>query len=99
MWRRIEDLHHCLKHYGKRIVDRLMDCGIWEKTLGTAFTSMSMRWICWYKSIADTMVVHNPESNMGNAWWMSSDHENRGEGDPDRLGTDDIPMICWNPTR
>ena len=30
----IEDLHHCLKHYGKRIVDRLMDCGILgEKTL------------------------------------------------------------------
>ena len=24
----IEDLHHCLKHYGKRIVDRLMDWGI-----------------------------------------------------------------------
>ena len=30
----IEDLHHCLKHYGKRIVDRLMDHGILgEKTL------------------------------------------------------------------
>ena len=30
----IEDLHHCLKHYGKRIVDRLMDHGILgEKSL------------------------------------------------------------------
>lgn len=30
----IEDLHHCLKHYGKRIIDRLMDCGVLgEKTL------------------------------------------------------------------
>lgn len=30
----MEDLHHCLKHYGKRIVDWLMDCGILgEKTL------------------------------------------------------------------
>ena len=30
----IEDLHHCLKYYGKRIVDRLMDHGILgEKTL------------------------------------------------------------------
>ena len=30
----IEDLHHCLKHYGKRIVDRLMDFNILgEKTL------------------------------------------------------------------
>ena len=30
----IEDLHDCLKKYGKRIVDRLMDCNILgEKTL------------------------------------------------------------------
>ena len=42
----IEDLHDCLKHYGKRIVDRLMDWGILgEKTLLGHCISTAMRWI------------------------------------------------------
>ena len=63
----IEDLHHCLKHYGKRIVDRLMDCGILgEKTLLGHCIYINEHEMDLLKE-TDTMVVHNPESNMGNA--------------------------------
>lgn len=63
----IEDLHHCLKHYGKRIVDRLMDCGILgEKTLLGHCIYVNEHEMDLIKE-TDTMVVHNPESNMGNA--------------------------------
>ncbi len=42
----IEDLHDCLKKYGKRIVDRLMDFQILGKRrfLGTVSTLILMRW-------------------------------------------------------
>lgn len=63
----IEDLHHCLKHYGKRIVDRLMDHGILgEKTLLGHCIYINPHEMELIKE-TDTMVVHNPESNMGNA--------------------------------
>lgn len=63
----IEDLHHCLKHYGKRIVDRLMDCGILgDKTLLGHCIYINPHEMELIKE-TDTMVVHNPESNMGNA--------------------------------
>ena len=63
----IEDLHDCLQKHGKRIVNRLMDQGL----LGP----QSMVAHCIYVNeqemdllkATDTMVVHNPESNMGNA--------------------------------
>ena len=63
----IEDLHHCLKHYGKRIVDRLMDHGILgEKTLLGHCIYVNEHEMDLIKD-TNTMVVHNPESNMGNA--------------------------------
>ncbi len=63
----IEDLHHCLKHYGKRIVDRLMDHGILgEKTLLGHCIYVNEHEMDLIKE-TNTMVVHNPESNMGNA--------------------------------
>lgn len=63
----IEDLHHCLKTYGKRIVDRLMDCDILgEKTLLGHCIYVNDHEMDLMKE-TDTMVVHNPESNMGNA--------------------------------
>ena len=63
----IEDLHHCLKHYGKRIVDRLMDCNILgSKTLLAHCIYVNPHEMELIKE-TDTMVVHNPESNMGNA--------------------------------
>ena len=63
----IEDLHHCLKHYGKRIVDRLMDWNILgRKTLLGHCIYVNEHEMDLIKD-TDTMVVHNPESNMGNA--------------------------------
>lgn len=63
----IEDLHDCLKKYGKRIVDRLMDWDILsEKTLLGHCIYINSHEMDLIKD-TDTMVVHNPESNMGNA--------------------------------
>ena len=63
----IEDLHDCLKKYGKRIVDRLMDFNILgEKTLLGHCIYINPHEMDLIKD-TDTMVVHNPESNMGNA--------------------------------
>lgn len=63
----IEDLHHCLKHYGKRILDRLYDWNILgPKTLTAHCIYVNEHEMQLLKE-TDTMVVHNPESNMGNA--------------------------------
>lgn len=63
----IEDLHDCLKKYGKRIVDRLMDWDILgEKTLLGHCIYINGHEMDLIKE-TNTMVVHNPESNMGNA--------------------------------
>ena len=56
-----------LKKYGKRIVERLYENGILgEKTLAIHCVHVSPAEMAILKE-TDTMVVHNPESNMGNA--------------------------------
>ena len=84
----IEDLHACLRDHGKRIIDRLMDCGILgEKTLAA-------HWIYINKDEREllrdtnTMVVHNPESNMGNACGCPPTMEILHTGVLTGLGTD-----------
>ena len=63
----IEDLHHCLKHYGKRIVERLNDWDILgPKTITAHCIYIDEHEMDLLKE-TDTCVVHNPESNMGNA--------------------------------
>ncbi len=63
----IEDLHACLKDHGKRIIDRLMDCDVLgEKTLAAHCIYVNKHEMDLLRD-TDTMVVHNPESNMGNA--------------------------------
>lgn len=63
----IEDLHDCLNKHGKRIIDRLMDNDILgEKTLTAHCIYINDHEMDLLKE-TDTMVVHNPESNMGNA--------------------------------
>ena len=82
------DLHHCLKHYGKRIVDRLMDHGILgEKTLLGHCIYINPHEMELIRE-TDTMVVHNPESNMGNACGCPPTMELVHRGILTGLGTD-----------
>lgn len=84
----IEDLHDCLKKYGKRIVDRLMDWNILgEKTLLGHCIYINGHEMDLIKS-TDTMVVHNPESNMGNACGCPPTMELVHRGVLTGLGTD-----------
>ena len=84
----IEDLHHCLKHYGKRIVDRLMDCNILgSKTLLAHCIYVNPHEMELIKE-TDTMVVHNPESNMCNACGCPPTMEIVHRGILTGLGTD-----------
>lgn len=84
----IEDLHDCLKKHGKRIVDRLMDCAILgEKTLLGHCIYVNKHEIDLIKA-TDTMVVHNPESNMGNACGCPPTMEMVHAGILTGLGTD-----------
>ena len=84
----IEDLHHCLKHYGKRIVDRLMDKGILGPKTITAHCIYVNGHEMQLLKETDTMVVHNPESNMGNACGCPPTLEMFNRGILSGLGTD-----------
>ena len=84
----IEDLHDCLKKHGKRIVDRLMDCDILgSKTLLAHCIYVNPHEMQLIKD-TDTMVVHNPESNMGNACGCPPTMEIVHRGILTGLGTD-----------
>ena len=84
----IEDLHDCLKKYGKRIVDRLMDCKILgEKTLLGHCIYINPHEMELIHD-TNTMVVHNPESNMGNACGCPPTMELVHRGILTGLGTD-----------
>jgi putative selenium metabolism protein SsnA len=62
-----EDMAHCLKKYGKPIVERFADFGIiGPKTIAAHCVHVNDREIELLLASA-TNVVHNPESNMGNA--------------------------------
>ena len=61
------DLAHSLKSYGKRIIHRFYDAGVLgERTLAVHCVHTNR---AEWELLRDTgsMVVHNPESNMGNA--------------------------------
>ena len=84
----IEDLHDCLKKYGKRIVDRLMDFNILgEKTLLGHCIYINPHEMDLIKD-TNTMVVHNPESNMDNACGCPPTMELVHRGILTGLGTD-----------
>ena len=84
----IEDLHDCLKKYGKRIVDRLMDFNILgEKTLLGHCIYINPHEMDLIKD-TNKMVVHNPESNMGNACGCPPTMELVHRGILTGLGTD-----------
>ncbi len=62
-----EDLDHCLLKHGKRVIRRLADSGILgAKTITAHCVHVDEGEIELLKN-SNTRVVHNPESNMGNA--------------------------------
>jgi len=84
----IEDLHDCLKQHGKRIVDRLYDFDILgPKTLLGHCIYVNPHEMQLIKD-TDTMIVHNPESNMGNACGCPPTMEMVHRGILAGLGTD-----------
>ncbi len=61
------DLQHSLHNYGKRIIERFFDAGILgDKTLAIHCVHINKAEMELLKA-TNTAVVHNPESNMGNA--------------------------------
>lgn len=84
----ILDLHRCLKEHGKRIVDRLYDWDVLgEKTLLAHCIYVNPHEMDLIRD-TDTMVVHNPESNMGNACGCPPTMEIVHKGILTGLGTD-----------
>ncbi len=84
----IEDLHACLRDHGKRIIDRLMDCNVLgEKTLAAHCIYVNKHEMELLRD-TKTMVVHNPESNMGNACGCPPTMEIFHTGVLTGLGTD-----------
>ncbi len=84
----IEDLHDSLRRHSKRIVDRLYDFGILGKKTLLAHCIYVNRHEMDLIRDTDTMVVHNPESNMGNACGCPPTMELVHRGILTGLGTD-----------
>ncbi len=84
----IEDLHDCLKKHGKRIVNRLMDHDLLGPQTITAHCIYVNEQEMELLKATDTMVVHNPESNMGNACGCPPTMEIFKKGILTGLGTD-----------
>lgn len=63
----LDDVTACLEQYGIRIVQRLKDAGLLGKKSITAHCIHIDKKEMDLLKETDTMVVHNPESNMGNA--------------------------------
>ncbi|MBK5240265.1 putative aminohydrolase SsnA [Clostridium sp.] len=84
----ITDVYDCLKNYNKRIVNRFFDFNILgEKTIAVHCIHTNNGEMDLLKH-TDTMVVHNPESNMGNAVGCTPVLELAKKGITLGLGTD-----------
>ncbi|MEG0301093.1 putative aminohydrolase SsnA [Cetobacterium sp.] len=84
----IGDLHDCLNKYGKRVVERLFDFDILgEKTIAVHSIHVNDFELELLKN-TNTNVVHNPESNMGNAVGCAPVLETFSKGINIGLGTD-----------
>ena len=82
------DLAHCLKTYGKRIIERFCDAGVLgERTLAVHCVHINRAEMQLLRD-TDAMVVHNPESNMGNAVGCGPVLHMLREGVTVGLGTD-----------
>ena len=84
----IDDLYDSLKKYGKRVVERLHDASILgPQSIAVHCIHINAREMDILKD-TDTIVVHNPESNMGNAVGCSAALHMMQKGILMGLGTD-----------
>ncbi|HYE80663.1 MAG TPA: putative aminohydrolase SsnA [Clostridia bacterium] len=84
----IEDLEDSRAKYGKGVIERWHDTGVLsDKTIAVHCIHISEKEMDMLKE-KDTMVVHNPESNMGNAVGASPVLEMFSKGILLGLGTD-----------
>lgn len=84
----IDDLEQCLEKYGKRVVERLRDMNILgDKTIAVHCIHVTDDELNILRD-TNTMVVHNPESNMGNAVGCQPFLELHQKGITIGLGTD-----------
>jgi len=84
----IDDLYDSLKKYGRRVAERLHDAQILgPQTLAIHCIHINAREMDILKQ-TDTMVVHNPESNMGNAVGCAAVLQMMEKGILMGLGTD-----------
>lgn len=84
----IEDLWDSLNNHGKRVIERLWDFNLLgEKTIAVHCIHVNGREMDILKD-TNTNVVHNPESNMGNAVGCSPAMELMKRGINVGLGTD-----------
>ena len=82
------DLAHSLHNYGKRIIERFYDAGVLgEKTLAIHCVHINRAEMELLRDTG-TAVVHNPESNMGNAVGCGAVIQMKKEGLLVGLGTD-----------
>lgn len=82
------DLAHSLHTYGKRIIERFYDAGILgDKTLAIHCVHINKAEMELLRNTG-TAVVHNPESNMGNAVGCGAVIQMKKEGLLVGLGTD-----------
>lgn len=84
----LDDACYSLQNYGKSVVRRLRDKGILgRKTIAAHSIHLSLEDVQILRE-TDTMVVHNPESNMGNAVGCANIPEYVRRGLMVGLGTD-----------
>lgn len=84
----IDDLEQCLEKYGKRVVERLRDMNILgDKTIAVHCIHVTDDELNILRD-TNTMVVHNSESNMGNAVGCQPFLELHQKGITIGLGTD-----------
>ncbi len=84
----IDDLYDSLNKYGKRVVERLNDASILgPQSIAVHCIHINAREMDILKH-TDTVVVHNPESNMGNAVGCSAALHMMEKGILMGLGTD-----------
>lgn len=84
----IEDLHDCLKQHGTRIINRLQNFNMLGPKTITGHCIYINKHEMDLLAETDTMVVHNPESNMGNAVGCPPTLEIMKHGVLTGLGTD-----------